>query len=196
MNGFAAALVGTVALGVGTVEATDEEDITDLIEIGEQASEELPPALAAGITRVFEAGNYEDVCTVLEEDAEDPRRRPAQRRGMELTSAVLGELARTDAWSEVPCIFDVDEALDEQAIELEVVDAAVDAAIEDMATATTPAEPPQPITSEVHSRYTVQPGDTLIVIAALLDVPLAGLLAANGLTESGELEPGQQLVIP
>lgn len=48
------------------------------------------------------------------------------------------------------------------------------------------------------STYTVEPGDTCSAIAARLDVPLADLLKANPLIDSGctNLRPGQALKIP
>jgi phosphatidylethanolamine-binding protein (PEBP) family uncharacterized protein/LysM repeat protein len=52
---------------------------------------------------------------------------------------------------------------------------------------------PVPFTGDV---YTVIPGDTLFGIARKLNVDLADLLEANGLTEDSLLVPGQQLIVP
>jgi LysM repeat protein len=56
----------------------------------------------------------------------------------------------------------------------------------------TPAPPPTP-TATVH---VVQPGDTLGSIALQYDVPVAELMAANGLTDPDTLAVGQMLLIP
>lgn len=44
--------------------------------------------------------------------------------------------------------------------------------------------------------YTVQPGDTMIAIANTYGISAAELAAANGLSQDGWLQPGQQLTIP
>lgn len=48
----------------------------------------------------------------------------------------------------------------------------------------------------VYSLYTVQPGDSLSSIAARTGVPVAEIMAANGLTAASVIIVGQQLIIP
>lgn len=64
-----------------------------------------------------------------------------------------------------------------------------------------PPEPPNglpgdPTPTPAPGLYTVRPGDTLWDIARRHRVPLAALLAANGLRPDGILAVGQQLLIP
>ncbi|PDW02923.1 peptidoglycan-binding protein [Candidatus Viridilinea mediisalina] len=44
--------------------------------------------------------------------------------------------------------------------------------------------------------YTVQPGDTLSDLAAHFATTVEELVAANGLTDPNDLQPGQSLIIP
>lgn len=44
--------------------------------------------------------------------------------------------------------------------------------------------------------HTVQPGDTLGVIAQTHGIPIEGLMAANGITDPNKLHVGQTLIIP
>ena len=44
--------------------------------------------------------------------------------------------------------------------------------------------------------YIVMPGDTLASIAEWLNVPPEAIMSANNLTSSGEIYPGQSLIIP
>jgi LysM repeat protein len=44
--------------------------------------------------------------------------------------------------------------------------------------------------------YTIQPGDTLSVIATQYDVTIEALAQANGITDVNNIRPGQELVIP
>src|SRR5262245_36762093 len=44
--------------------------------------------------------------------------------------------------------------------------------------------------------YGVQPGDTLSLIALRFGVTVESILAANGISDSNELNVGQQLIIP
>lgn len=44
--------------------------------------------------------------------------------------------------------------------------------------------------------YVVQPGESLSIIAALFNVDINELMAANGITDPNQLDAGQQLVIP
>lgn len=44
--------------------------------------------------------------------------------------------------------------------------------------------------------YTVQPGDTLSDLAAHFSTTVEELVAANGLTDPNDLQPGQSLIIP
>ncbi len=44
--------------------------------------------------------------------------------------------------------------------------------------------------------YTVQPGDTLSSLAERFGTTVEELVAANGMTDPNELQPGQSLIIP
>lgn len=64
----------------------------------------------------------------------------------------------------------------------------------DLVSSTTPAKPaPAPVAT---TRYTIASGDTISAIAARFGVTTAAVLAANGLTASSIIYPGQTLVIP
>jgi LysM repeat protein len=56
-------------------------------------------------------------------------------------------------------------------------------------TTTTFVPPPQVF-------YTIQPGDTLSVIASRYEVTIEALAQANGITDVNTIRPGQELVIP
>ncbi len=56
----------------------------------------------------------------------------------------------------------------------------------------TPTVPPSPTAVT----YTVQPGDTLLDIAAQLGIDMQALMAANGLSDPDTLSTGQVLIVP
>lgn len=58
-----------------------------------------------------------------------------------------------------------------------------------------PMAPPQPPAPEVR-RYTVEEGDTLVAIAAYFGVTTEAIIAANGITNSELIRPGDELIIP
>jgi LysM repeat protein len=49
---------------------------------------------------------------------------------------------------------------------------------------------------EPQGTYTIEPGDTLSVIASRYDVSVDELAEANGISDVNDLTPGQELIIP
>lgn len=56
--------------------------------------------------------------------------------------------------------------------------------------------PSSEVVPQPQATYTIEPGDTLSVIADLYDVTIESLAAFNGITDVNSIRPGQQLVIP
>lgn len=99
-------------------------------------------------------------------------------------------IAPADVWNDFSPLFQ--SAIDSfQFVEVVAAAGGEGAGATPTVTATATLEPTQePVV------YTVQSGDTLLAIAIRFDVSVDDIMAANGLTDPGRLQIGQELVIP
>ena len=61
--------------------------------------------------------------------------------------------------------------------------------------ADSPTATPEPL-RDAFTLYTVKAGDTLGAISARLDIPLADIITANGITDPNKIQAGQRLTVP
>ena len=115
VRGFWVLLLGLVMFGaqVPPVAASaDEEIIDELVEVGEDAVEMLPPALAHMVRRLASEENWAGLCPWLDLAGDVLSDDPMDPTAWNLTAAILGQMAQAQAWSQLgDCIFDVEDAL-------------------------------------------------------------------------------------
>ncbi|MEL7208749.1 MAG: LysM domain-containing protein [Actinomycetota bacterium] len=126
------------------------------------------------------------------------RRRPTRRSGRALASgAVLvlaAGLAGCGRSAPVDALGQTEGDPDIAGVTVTSPDAVIDGTTTPTGADTTttvvaPAQPQQVL-------YTVQPGDTLSVIAGNFGVPIDELAAYNGITDVNSITPGDELAIP